>query len=144
MKNTGFLILGFFIFISCGSVNNKSKDIEVEVEVEVEFAVEIVGNDRDAHGCIGTAGYTWSQIRQECIRIFESGQLLSPIDKSETSAAFVVYGANWSKLELFSPTSSTSIILLKSENDTYSDDTYHFDVLTATLTINGEVKYRGN
>ena len=140
MKNTGFLILGLFIFISCGSVNDKNKD----VEVEEEFAVEIVGNDRDAHGCIGTAGYTWSQIRQECIRIFESGQLLSPIDKSETSVAFVVYSANWSKLELFSPTSSTSIILLKSENDTYSDDTYHFDVLTATLTIHGEVKYRGN
>jgi hypothetical protein len=139
MKNSEFLILGLFIFISCGSVNDKNKDIEVEEE----FSVEIVGNDRDAHGCIGTAGYTWSQIRQECIRIFESGQRLRPFDKRETAAAFVVYSANRSKLELFSPTSSTSIILLKSDNDTYSDDTYYFEVLTATLTIDGEAKYKG-
>ena len=31
----------------------------------------IVGNDRDADGCIGSAGYTWSQIKKDCIRLFE-------------------------------------------------------------------------
>ena len=30
-----------------------------------------VGADRDAHGCIGSAGYTWSEAQQACIRPWE-------------------------------------------------------------------------
>lgn len=29
------------------------------------------GSDRDAHGCIGSAGYIWSERSQQCIRIWE-------------------------------------------------------------------------
>ncbi len=38
----------------------------------------IAGADRDAHGCVGSAGYTWSEVRQACIRIFESGLAFAP------------------------------------------------------------------
>jgi len=31
----------------------------------------VVGGDRDAHGCIGSAGYTYSQIKKDCVRTFE-------------------------------------------------------------------------
>ncbi len=31
----------------------------------------IVGGDRDVHGCIGSAGYTWCDIKQICLRIWE-------------------------------------------------------------------------
>ena len=31
-----------------------------------------LGGDRDAHGCIGSAGYVWCEIRQECIRSWET------------------------------------------------------------------------
>ena len=27
----------------------------------------IVGGDRDKHGCIGSAGYQWSEVQQDCI-----------------------------------------------------------------------------
>ena len=33
----------------------------------------IVGGDRDKHGCIGSAGYQWSEVQQDCIRVFEKG-----------------------------------------------------------------------
>ena len=29
------------------------------------------GSDRDAHGCIGSAGYSWCESRQKCLRIWE-------------------------------------------------------------------------
>ncbi len=29
---------------------------------------KIVGADRDRHGCIGTAGYTWSEVKQDCVQ----------------------------------------------------------------------------
>ena len=38
----------------------------------------IVGGDRDAHGCIGSAGYTYSAVRTECVRLWEVGVRLAP------------------------------------------------------------------
>ncbi len=32
----------------------------------------IVGNDSDEHGCIGSAGYTWCALRNECLRVWET------------------------------------------------------------------------
>lgn len=32
----------------------------------------VVGADKDAHGCIGSAGYTWSQPMKKCIRSWEN------------------------------------------------------------------------
>jgi hypothetical protein len=31
----------------------------------------LVGGDRDAHGCIGSAGYTWCEAKQKCLRSWE-------------------------------------------------------------------------
>lgn len=31
----------------------------------------IVGGDRDAHGCIGSAGYTWCAAKNKCLRVWE-------------------------------------------------------------------------
>jgi len=31
----------------------------------------MVGNDRDAHGCIGSAGYSWCEAKQKCLRAWE-------------------------------------------------------------------------
>jgi len=33
---------------------------------------QMVGNDSDAHGCIGSAGYSWCEERGECIRVWET------------------------------------------------------------------------
>jgi len=32
---------------------------------------ELVGDDRDEHGCIPSAGYSWCEEKQECLRIWE-------------------------------------------------------------------------
>lgn len=31
----------------------------------------VVGGDRDAHGCIPSAGYTWCEPKQKCLRVWE-------------------------------------------------------------------------
>ena len=31
----------------------------------------LVGNDRDEHGCIGSAGYVWCEEKEQCIRPWE-------------------------------------------------------------------------
>lgn len=40
--------------------------------------IQMAGSDRDAHGCIGSAGYTWSPVREACIRVFEAGLAFAP------------------------------------------------------------------
>ena len=37
----------------------------------------MVGNDRDVHGCIGSAGYTWCELKQKCLRSWEEACELS-------------------------------------------------------------------
>lgn len=39
--------------------------------VPVVNPTPIVGNDRDAHGCIPSAGYSWCEVKQKCLRPFE-------------------------------------------------------------------------
>ncbi len=36
-----------------------------------ENANQIVGGDKDAHGCIGSAGYSWCEVKNKCLRIWE-------------------------------------------------------------------------
>lgn len=36
-----------------------------------EPAPPVVGGDRDAHGCIGSAGYQWCTRAQACVRSWE-------------------------------------------------------------------------
>ena len=45
-----------------------------------EFAPcpQIVGNDSDAHGCKPSAGYSWCEIQQKCVREWETPCQTSP------------------------------------------------------------------
>ncbi|MDD5146422.1 MAG: hypothetical protein PHN39_01605, partial [Candidatus Pacebacteria bacterium] len=31
----------------------------------------IVGGDKDEHGCIGSAGYSWCSAKNKCLRVWE-------------------------------------------------------------------------
>ena len=54
-------------------------------------AVPQAGADRDAHGCIASAGYTWSVVRGECIRIFEAGLAFEPDPAPAQGAVLSAY-----------------------------------------------------
>lgn len=43
---------------------------------------EALGSDRDAHGCIVSAGYTWCEAKNKCLRLFEEGCTAGPLAKS--------------------------------------------------------------
>lgn len=83
------IILGITIIVACGKkpvppepVPLPTSPVPVEqlsVEPEPDKAVPtqnpsepmIVGGDKDEHGCIGSAGYTWCEPKQKCLRVFE-------------------------------------------------------------------------
>ena len=59
-----------------------------------------LGGDRDEHGCIGSAGYVWCEVQQDCIRLFEKGIRTEAVDGS-TASAFIVFSPDSTRLELF-------------------------------------------
>lgn len=34
---------------------------------------QIIGGDKDEHGCLGSAGYSWCQAKEKCLRTWEEG-----------------------------------------------------------------------
>jgi hypothetical protein len=50
---------------------------------------QVVGNDKDAHGCISSAGYSWCEAKNKCLRVFEefcADAVKSLVDKIKESS----------------------------------------------------------
>lgn len=76
----------------------------------------LVGVANDAHGCNAAAGYTWSEVLQKCIRLFESGIRMNLVDDPDaTLSAFIVFSADSLKAEVFLPNVSPAQILDRRE-----------------------------
>ena len=84
------LVLCLTLLMSCGTSNNENK-------------TKLVGNDRDEHGCIASAGYQWSELLHDCKRPFEKGIRLNAANENQTYAAYLVFNSDSSKVEVFLP-----------------------------------------
>ncbi len=120
MKSIILLLAASLVFTAC---SNKPATKEENVKGDTTKATAITdtskpsmpGSDKDEHGCIGSAGYTWSELRKECIRIFEVGIKLNPTDAvaDKTTAAFIVFDSSRSEAELYVPDQMGNSVLLK-------------------------------
>ena len=77
-----------------------------------------VGADRDAHGCIASAGYTYSVVRGGCIRVWEAGTALVPVVPMGDPVlnAYAVQGENGTQVEVFLPGIEQGVLLSRDEN----------------------------
>jgi membrane-bound inhibitor of C-type lysozyme len=66
---------------------------------------KMVGNDRDSHGCIGSAGYSWCEVKQKCLRSWEEDCAAA------TSSNIVKYYCQEGVLRATYGTSSVKLIL---------------------------------
>ena len=81
------------------------------------------GGDRSAQGCIASAGYSWSQLRRECLRLFETGVPLHNVrDPAATGVAYVIGGGATDPLELFLPDQATGILMFFRDGAWQDDD----------------------
>lgn len=78
-------------------------------KTQQEQPQELLGGDKDEHGCIATAGYIWSELLQNCIRLFESGTRLETADGK--SAAFLVFSPDSSQVEVYFSNESPTELL---------------------------------
>lgn len=106
MRKFQMLVMVTFLLSACA--NNEPKKVQ-----EAKDTATVVGGDSDAHGCISSAGYQWSELRGECVRIFEVGVPFSAYgtNKDETLAAYVIYSADGESAEAFIPQLDHAILL---------------------------------
>ena len=119
-------------------------------------AAPLVGGNRDEHGCIASAGYHWSRVQQRCVRPFEEGVRLLPVedlqDSSAVLAATVIFSADSLRAEVLLPDGETSPVLdrrtLPSGGYAWNiedDDTYNIrrdEQGKWTVSRRGEVLFR--
>jgi hypothetical protein len=74
---------------------------------------QMVGADKDKHGCRASAGYTYSVIKKECIRVFEQQIILNEVNPPDSSSSIsaVIFSNDNKKAELFVPGSKGGILL---------------------------------
>lgn len=130
------------VFASCDTIFKKQ---EIFTPSADSLTQEQVVGEKDAHGCIPSAGYTWSFLKQDCIRVFEVGYRLNPIDTlSEDqvvlSSAFILFNDDKSKAELFIAPEKEGVVLEKNKN-IYQSQNYSFDPKAFVLYINQVKKY---
>lgn len=79
-------------------------------KMTVQPKKDLIGGDKDEHGCLKSAGYIWSEVQNDCIRLFEKGIRLTAVDKNPR-AAFIVFSPDSIRAEIFfSDDTSTQIL----------------------------------
>ena len=110
----------------------------------------LLGGDRDEHGCIGSAGYVWSEVSQDCIRVFEKGIRTESV-RGDNRSVYIVFSPDSSQVELFFSDGQPNEILerrtLPSGGFAWNvedDDTKNVRFINGLWTIEqrGEVIYR--
>lgn len=92
----------------------------VLVVVYIPFtpATPAMGADRDEHGCIASAGYTYSVVRNACVRLWEVGTALVPVvsEGDPVLNAYVVQSEDGATVEVFLPGFSQGLVMKRAEN----------------------------
>jgi len=112
---------------------DKNKNLTPEQQAEIMKTFEemknagnprAVGADRDEHGCIGSAGYTFSTLKNECVRLWEEGFSLLPVGQEDYSlAAHGMMSEDHRQIELFVPGEKASVLLTRDGQEWKSEHT---------------------
>ncbi|RZJ75914.1 MAG: hypothetical protein EOO45_04085 [Flavobacterium sp.] len=146
MKKLFLLITFGTLFVSCDFIF-KDRDREGG-EVKPEKKV-VLGNVKDANGCVTSAGYKWSVIRKECIRVYEEGYRLNIIEKladeDASGSAFVIFEEDGDRAELYLPDTDKGIMLTKdSKTGPYKNKDWTLQLQNGyTLKKDGIILYAG-
>ncbi len=116
---------------SCTETPKKETTETMKTETAPVGEPPIVGGDSDEHGCKASAGYTWSVVKNECIRVFEAGIRLDAkaADLDKTTSAFIVFKSETdeAQAELFVPSAKKSVLLAQDKKNgagKWTNETY--------------------
>ncbi|MCX6731105.1 MAG: hypothetical protein NTZ55_04605 [Candidatus Roizmanbacteria bacterium] len=56
---------------------------------------QLIGGDKDVHGCLGPAGYSWCEVKQKCLRVWEEKCEASKISDADLIKQALFTKNNW-------------------------------------------------
>jgi hypothetical protein len=125
MKKTILIASLIVLFTSCANNKNTS-------------SAPKAGSDRDTHNCIASAGYTWSELKNDCVRSWEVGVQFDPSTtrKDKTSIASVLFLNG--KAEVFASELKAPVILkaVKNGNIVFENTTEKVAILKENGRLN--------
>lgn len=80
----GLVAAGGYYFLRNYSLMSKSQSGIVPSVAPLKPQEPVVGGDKDAHGCIGSAGYSWCEVKQKCLRNWEEPCVSDSVTADET------------------------------------------------------------
>lgn len=133
-------ITALFFLVAAQCSDSKLEASETETPTPT-----IVGNSKDEHGCITSAGLTWSELKRDCIQPFKEGQRLNPVNLKVNDvviSAFILLNDDRSQMELFLPNDAKKTIILEMTDDnTFENGIYVYKISETALYINSIKKY---
>lgn len=113
MKKALLLLMILVVSQSCKLTGEKPENEDVKPQESKEIMKAV---DKDENGCLASAGYIWSELNKECVKLF-TGIQLNPIDKpqneDETISVFIMFSEDGNQAELFMPNASKTFILTR-------------------------------
>jgi len=65
---TAILMVSAMVLFGCTQSPDTNGN---DTNVPDDGNLPLVGGDKDEHGCIGSAGYSWCEAKQKCLRVWE-------------------------------------------------------------------------
>ncbi|MCA5005175.1 hypothetical protein [Sphingobacterium bovistauri] len=131
-------IISFLSIVSCQS-NRTTSSTNTDT-------LSMIGGSKDKNGCLTSAGYSWSQLKNDCIRPFELGISMDILNtsKSYQTAAFVYIDSVQNKAEIFIPDEENSIVLNHSNDTLFTNGKFNLskENFCWTLSLNSIKLYQ--
>lgn len=144
-KYLGLMILVFAI-TSCDYVlKQRDTNVTVKIDSVPELGIAI---EKDKNGCVKEAGYKWSILKDDCIRVVDEGFRLNPINDlsnlEASKSAYVLLGEEKLKAEVFLEELPNSVYFTrKSMDDDFVANKYKLSIKSGyTLSVNDSIIYR--
>lgn len=140
--------LYFFLLVAATSCNKVLQD-NADPMHQAIVKDTIAEMDKDEHGCLASAGYIWSKVGHECVKLY-SGIALNPVGQPDntdpTLAAFVLFSQDQKKAEVFLPNTDESDILLQSGPQHWENARFQLHAQRAVyqLMSQGHLQYEGD
>lgn len=146
MKKYLFFLVLLSALTSCDYVlKKKESKARVEIDSVPELGIAIV---KDKNGCVEEAGYKWSIIKDNCIRVVDEGFRLNPIDNlanlEPSKSVYVLLNEDKLNAEVFLQDLPKAIYLSrKSQNEDFLKDNYKLSLKDGyTFSINDSIAYK--
>ncbi|MCC9044207.1 hypothetical protein LNQ81_16165 [Myroides sp. M-43] len=115
--------------------------------------IVVLEDEEDNNGCAYSAGYRWSELESDCVRVFEKGFRLNPVEvvgndveenemENNDVSCFVIFAQDKKKAEIYLPNHKKGIVLDQSKDKrVYTNSGWELSSERMELKNKGEVVF---